>query len=380
MHEEAGAHLRLLKPSLIHINDPIRIVIKGQNLSQLQKIEDQVVQLCDQWPELSDIERTFGRGAPEVQLVYDHAKLQRIGLNPQMLAQQLKSQLSGVETLELLWDGEQLPVRVRADYADQVQREDLIMIPIQPNQGVDQVVPLGALVQFMPSEGPAEVRHVDGQRAAEVTAHVSAFRLDQVAKQLDDSLPQLNLPANLTIETNGQEREMRESVRELSLVLCISLFLVFVVMATQFESLRLPCLIMGAVPFALIGVIAGLWLSGTPLSVVVFVGIITLGGVVVNNAIVFIDAVQRIRQNQPLQSIPRVLKLAGQRRLRPILMTTLTTLIGLLPMLNSSGEGAELRSPLALTLIFGLSFSTLLVLFVIPALYQLFMPPVPKSL
>jgi hydrophobic/amphiphilic exporter-1 (mainly G- bacteria), HAE1 family len=380
MSREAGASLRLSKPTLIHINAPVRIVVKGQSLSQLQEVEEQVIKVCETMPELSDIEKTFGRGSPEVQIIYDHAKLRHLGLSPQTLAQQLKNQLSGLNTLELLWDGEKLPVRVRADYADQIQRDDLSTLPIKAAQNANISIPLGSLVTFKSSEGPAEIRHVDGQRAAEITAYVSAFELDYAAQKLDHMLSLLHIPSNMELLTDGQEKEMRESTTELSLVLLISLFLVFVVMATQFESVRLPLLIMGAVPFALIGVIGGLWLTNTPLSVVVFVGMITLGGVVVNNAIVFVDAIQRIREKYPSQSILITLKSAGARRLRPILMTTLTTLIGLLPMLGSSGEGSELRSPLALTLIFGLSFSTILVLFVIPALYQLFIPSVYKTL
>jgi HAE1 family hydrophobic/amphiphilic exporter-1 len=144
-------------------------------------------------------------------------------------------------------------------------------------------------------------------------------------------------------------------------------------MATQFESVRAPLLIMGAVPLAGIGVIVGLWWTQTPLSVVVFVGMITLSGVVVNNAIVYIDAAQRA-VGRGLGTTEALIQ-AGKARLRPILMTTLTTLIGLLPMLSPDGEGAELRAPLALTLIFGLGVSTLLILFVLPALSKALAPP-----
>ena len=372
--EEPGASLKLSTPSLIHTNSALRVVVKGQQLSVLQESESLIIDLLKQLPRVSDIERTFGQTAPELTLKYDHAKLRYMGLTPQGLATQIKQQLSGLEALELLWDGERIPVKVWAEYAQDLERKQLLNLPINVSQHPENSIPLGAVAKLLPSEGPAEIRHVNGQRAAEIFASVPAFDLNEVALEIERRLLKLTLPFGVDAQTAGQEQEMRESEDELSLVLLLSLFLVFVVMATQFESIRLPLLIMGSVPLALIGVAIGLWLTNTPLSVVVFVGMITLGGVVVNNAIVFIDATERIRQAHPNLGKHFVLKKAGERRLRPIMMTTLTTLFGLLPMYLSPGEGAELRSPLALTLMFGLSFSTLLVLFVIPALYQIFIP------
>lgn len=370
---EAGLKLRLSKPSLIQLNTPMRIVLKGQSLEQLEVEEKKLFNLLGTVSSLSDLKRSFGQGAPELKLKYDHAKLRYLGLDPLTLAEQVKSQLNGIEALELIWHGERLPLRLNADYAEELQQQELLTLPIQSNRS-KQIYPLGSLVSFVPSEGPAEIRHVDGQRAAELSAQVSAFELDESAQQIMKILQGLSLPTSIEAHLDGQEQEMKESSQELSAVLLISLFLVFVVMATQFESLRIPLLIMGAVPLALIGVSVGLWITQTPLSVVVFVGLITLGGLVVNNAIVFIDAIQRIAFEQKKLLVEEVLIQAGRQRLRPILMTTLTTLIALVPMLFGQGEGSELRAPLALTLLSGLSFSTLLVLFVIPALYQLFVP------
>ena len=370
-NDEAGLHLHLSKPSLIQLNTPMRIVLKGQSLEQLKTEEKKLFDLLKILPALSDLRRSFGQGAPELKLQYDHAKLRYLGLNPLALAEQVKSQLNGIQALELIWHGERLPLRLNADYAEQIQQQDLLTLPIKSNLS-QKVYPLGSLVSFLPSEGPAEIRHVDGQRAAELSAQVSAFELDESAEKIVKVIESFPIPSTIDVHLDGQEKEIRESGEELSMVLLISLFLVFVVMATQFESLRLPLLIMGSVPLALIGVSIGLWISKTPLSVVVFVGLITLGGLVVNNAIVFVDAIQRISFEQTNLSIEAILLNAGRQRLRPILMTTLTTLIALIPMLFGQGEGSELRAPLALTLLSGLSFSTLLVLFVIPALYQLF--------
>lgn len=369
-----GSSLKLSRPSLIHAESPLRIVAKSQSLEALALSEDILLKSLERHPNLSNIERTFGQGAPELKLVYDHDKLKHLGLTPREVASQVKSQLTGREALELIWEGERLPLQVRGIYADHLERDELLSLPIKSSSLPGSLYPLGAFVDLKPSEGPAEIRHVDGQRAAEITAEVSAFELAETANKLRSDLKQLSFPPGVDLESAGQERELQESASALSEVLLISLFLVFVVMATQFESLRAPLLIMGSVPLALIGVILGLWLTHTPMSIVVFVGMITLGGVVVNNAIVFVDAAKNIQAAHPRISVKEALLQAGERRLRPILMTTLTTLIGLAPMLSGEGEGSELRGPLALTLMFGLACSTLLVLFVLPSIYVLFMP------
>jgi len=379
-HHEPGATLKLSRPSLLTIKPPLRVVIYGQELKELRHVEDQVVHLLERFSYLDDIERTFGQGFPEVKVIYDYAKLAHRGLTPREVADQLKSQLLGREALELIWSGEHLPVKVRTTYADTMKRDDLPLLPINPPQTSSRPLPLNSLARLKTGEGPAELRHVDGTRAAEVTAQLPAALLNETVHALQTQFNHLDIPPGVEIKLAGQEREVKESSNELTAILLISLFLVLVVMATQFESIRIPLLIMGSVPLAITGVVFGLWGTNTPLSVVVFVGMITLSGVVVNNAIVFLDAAQRARINQQASTVKQAILWAGERRLRPILMTTLTTIFGLIPMFLSSGEGTELRSPLALTLIFGLTSSTLLVLYVIPALYQLFAPQLPESL
>ena len=373
-NREAGATLKLSRPSLLSVKPPLRVVIFGQDLALLRRVEDEVVHLLHEIPQLSDLKRTFGQGFPEVKIEYDYAKLAHRGLTPREIADQVKSQLTGREALELIWSGERIPVRVRASYAETINQDDLAQLPIHAAQTRLGAVPLNSLAQLSMGEGPAELRHVDGARAAEITGRVPSAELEEVTEALRAQLSARSWPQGVEVRLAGQEREVAESSRELTTTLLISLFLVLVVMATQFESIRIPLLIMGSVPLAFTGVLFGLWSTQTPLSVVVFVGMITLSGVVVNNAIVFLDAAQRARSDGLASTLQEAIYWAGERRLRPILMTTLTTLFGLIPMLISSGEGSELRSPLALTLIFGLASSTLLLLYVIPALYLLFAP------
>lgn len=369
--EEPGISLKVKRPSLLTLNPPLRVALRGRHLASLREAENRVYAQVIDLPGLSDIERSMGQGYPEIRVEYDRARLSYIGLSPLNVAEQLRAQLTGVEALELRWDSIMIPIVVRTEGAQWMRQESLPSLMIAG--GNSGLLPLASLAQLKPNQGPAEIRHLDGQRAAEISAYTSAFELGQRADELIEALHDLTLPRGIELSLAGQETEMGESAYQLSLTLLLSLFLVFVVMATQFESVRAPLLIMGSVPLAGIGVSFGLWWTQTPLSVVVFVGMITLSGVVVNNAIVYVDAAQR-GVGRGLQATEALIE-AGKARLRPILMTTMTTLIGLIPMLSPEGEGAELRAPLALTLIFGLGISTILILFILPALSKLLAPP-----
>ena len=362
-----GVSIKIKRPSLLTLKPPLRIVLRGHQLPQLQKAEEAVLDLLKRDPLISDLEGSFGQGYPEVRVQYDYSRLTRLGTSPRSIATQIRNQLTGTESFEVQWSGIRLPILVKGWGVDLKNTSDLPNLEIQtPNY----ILPLEAIAQLNPGEGPADIRHVDGQRASEVSGYVSAFELGTRSKILKKKLAQLQLPLGVEVSMSGQDQEMEGSLTQLFYVLLLSLFLVYVVMATQFENIRLPLLIMGSVPLASLGVFIGLWWTQTPLSVVVFVGLITLSGVVVNNAIVYLDTTHRF----VLSGLDRTQALmpTGQQRLRPILMTTLTTLIGLIPMLSSQSEGAELRIPLALTLMFGLASSTVLVLYVIPALYLLF--------
>lgn len=368
---EPGAQLKVKRPSLLTLNPPLRVALRGRHLGALREAEDKVYRAVSELQGLSDVERSMGQGYPEIRVEYDGARLSYVGLTPLDVAEQLRALLSGVEALELRWDSVMIPILVRAEGARALRSDQLSSLMI--STGATGSLPLASVAQLTPGQGPAEIRHLDGQRAAEVSAYASAFELGQRADEVTEVLSAVGLPRGVELSLAGQETEMSESATQLSMTLLLSLFLVFVVMATQFESVRAPLLIMGSVPLAGIGVIVGLWWTQTPLSVVVFVGMITLSGVVVNNAIVYMDAAQRAVARG--LDATEALVHAGKARLRPILMTTLTTLIGLLPMLSPEGEGAELRAPLALTLIFGLGVSTLLILLVLPALSKAFAPP-----
>jgi HAE1 family hydrophobic/amphiphilic exporter-1 len=232
-------------------------------------------------------------------------------------------------------------------------------------------------------QGPAEIRRIGNTRAVLVEASSTGLDLGRSGEQIERALASLHLPEDVSVQVGGQKREMDEALGSMRFALALAVFLVYVVMAIQFESLLQPLIILLAVPLAGVGVVFTLDLLEVPLSVIVFIGLILLAGVVVNNAIVLID---RINQERAAGAELYAATLAaGRARLRPILMTTLTTVLGLLPMTGwlqavpglasigwlQAGSGAEMRAPMAITVVSGLSISTLLTLIVIPCAYVL---------
>jgi HAE1 family hydrophobic/amphiphilic exporter-1 len=217
------------------------------------------------------------------------------------------------------------------------------------------------------ARGPAEIHRLQQQRAAIVSANLDGLSLGAAVTDVNDALANMPPATGIATEIGGQNKEMQQSFGSLRFAIILAVFLVYLVMAATFESFLHPLLVLFTIPLALVGVVAGLLITNTTVTVIVLIGTVMLVGIVVNNAIVLIDTINRLRR-AGLAKRDAVIR-AGHVRLRPILMTTLTTVLGLLPMALSWGEGAELRSPLAITVASGLLLSTLLTLVVIPAAY-----------
>jgi HAE1 family hydrophobic/amphiphilic exporter-1 len=230
-------------------------------------------------------------------------------------------------------------------------------------------IPLSAVAEVVELEGPAEIRRADGSRIARITANLAGRDLGSVTRDVRASLESMSWPSGYDWRLGGQEEEMATSFSSMRLAFGLAIFMVYLVMASQFESLLHPFVIMFSVPFAIIGVLATMWVFGVTISVVSLIGFILLAGIVVNDAIVLVDYANQLRK-QGLSKVEALVR-AGRVRLRPILMTTATTVFGLLPMALGLGEGAELRTPMALTVIGGMITSTLLTLLVVPAVYAL---------
>ncbi|MFT4702407.1 MAG: HAE1 family hydrophobic/amphiphilic exporter-1 [Bradymonadia bacterium] len=383
LSRQPAVRYELTRPTLFSLEAPIAIEIQGEDLQQLADTADAVAAAAQTVGSLRDVRSNIQPGFPEVQVRFQRDRLAALGLDVRQVAETTRDKVLGTSPTELRPDERSIDVEVRVnrDAISTIRSlEDLVVgfVEVDTPMGGQGVMPiggerrpvrLGSVAEFVLERGPSEIRHIEGQRAAIVTASTNALDISAAVAELNRALSSVRPAHQQTIRIAGQSEEMKTAQRSLALAMLLAVFLVYVVMASKFESLLAPVVILGSVPLALVGVIAVLVWQRTPLSVVVFIGVIVLVGIVVNNAIVLVDTVLQNRRNGLGKS--EAIVEAGRMRLRPVLITATTTILGLLPMALAVGEGAEIRRPLAWVVIGGLSFSTLLTLIVIPALYHL---------
>jgi hydrophobic/amphiphilic exporter-1 (mainly G- bacteria), HAE1 family len=357
--------VNITRPALFSFKAPIEVEVRGLDLAELRTATEQVAARLRTLEGLRDVESSIHPGSPEVQIVYDRDRLARSGLDIRTVAELVRDKVQGQDATSLRRRDRKVPIRVRLADIREAPVEELRQLVVNP--GAAHPVPLAAVADVEVGRGPNEVRRVGQQRVGLVTANVEGAGLGSVSTHIEAAIAGLELPAGVSTAITGQSREWETSAGSLWLALGLSIFLVYVIMAAQFESLIYPFVILFTIPLALLGVVGALLLLDMPLSIIVFLGAILLAGIVVNNAIVLVDYVGQLKlRGHPTEE---ALALAGQVRLRPILMTTLTTVLGLVPMALGLGDGAEIRMPLAITVIAGLSLSTLLTLVVIPTIY-----------
>ena len=360
---------RLVRPVLFSFRTPVEVEIFGDDLRQLRDTAQKVRKEMAAMPELTDVETTLRPGAPEVQIVYNRNQLRRYNLNVSEVARRVRDEVKGREATRLNVKDRRIPIVVRLEESDRQSVADLERLIVDP-EGTGNIR-LASVAQVGLGEGPSEVRRVDSHRVAVVRANLAReTSLGAAVDAIDDLMrTRVKLPPEMAFAVSGQRQEWQRSQRSLLLALALSVFLVYVIMAAQFESLIYPLIIMFTIPLAFFGTFLTLYALGVHLSIVVFLGMIMLAGIVVNNAIVLVDYINILKRQGA--GLREAVVEAGQVRLRPILMTTATTTLGLLPMALGLGDGAELRTPLALTVIGGLVASTALTLIVIPTIYAL---------
>ena len=358
--------VRLTRPVLFSSKAPVVVEIEGDDLAALKRVSQQAAVVLAELPELADVEATLRSGAPEIQVVYDRDRLLTYGLNIGAVARQVRDLVKGYEATRFNLKDRRIPIVVRLEEPDRERIEDIEGIAVNP--GSPQPIPLGAVAELKVGEGPSEIRRIDGQRVALIQASLGQGSLGDAVRRIEDTLRrEVDWPPDMRFVITGQNEEWEKSEGSLYLALGLSLFLVYVIMASQFESLLHPLIIMVTIPLAFLGSVLGLWMLGVSVSIVVFLGLIMLAGIVVNNAIVLVDYANTLRGRG--LGLEEAIVTAGRVRLRPILLTTATTVLGLLPMALGLGDGAEIRTPMALTVIFGLASSTLLTLVIIPTVY-----------
>ncbi|MFU8832732.1 MAG: efflux RND transporter permease subunit, partial [Wenzhouxiangella sp.] len=256
-------------------------------------------------------------------------------------------------------------VRAQEDQRESLERLSALVI----NPGAERPVTLDAVAELEIAIGPGEIRRIAQQRVAVISATPGFGDLGRAAEEARQLIAQVPLSAGMSVRVAGQSDEMQRAFSSLVLALALAVFLVYLVMASQFESLLHPFVILLTIPLALTGAVFGLWLTGSSLSVVVFIGLIMLAGIVVNNAIVLVTRINQLREGGLTRT--EAIVEGARARLRPIIMTTMTTTLGLLPLALGLGDGAEMRAPMAITVIGGLLLATLLTLVVIPVVYSL---------
>ena len=359
---------RVTRPVLFSSEAPIMVEIESDDLALLRRMSRQAQGVMERLPELADVEAALRRGAPEIQIIYDRDRVALYGLNLAQTARQVRDLVRGYEATRFNLRDRRVPVVARLEESERERVEDIERLVVNP--GAPQPIPLEAIAMVKAGEGPSEVRRIDGRRVAVITANVApGASLSAAAEAINRAFQsRVQWPSGVRYTISGQKEEWEESRASLYVALGLSLFLVYAIMASQFESLLQPLIIMLTIPLAFIGSAAGLWALGEQVSIVVFLGLIMLAGIVVNNGIVLIDYTNILRRRG--LSLDEAVVAAGRVRLRPILMTTATTVLGLLPMALGLGEGAEIRTPMALTVMFGLLSSTLLTLLVIPTAYH----------
>ena len=360
---------RVTRPVLFSSKKPVVVQINGEELSELKRYSDEATALLSKQSDLADVEPTLRSGAPEVQITYDRQQIIRHGLNLNSVANQVRDMVKGSEATRFNRRDRRVPIVVRLAEKDREQVADVGKLTINP--GGDTPIPLNSIAKLTVGEGPSEIRRIDGKRVALVQANIGVRSLGSAVETADRILGQeIDWPGYMDFFITGQNKEWERSRSSLYLALGLSLFLVYVIMASQFESMVQPLIIMFTIPMAFVGTVLGLKILGINLSVVVFLGMIMLAGIVVNNAIVLVDYANTLRSRG--LALKEAIVQAGCIRLRPILMTTATTVLGLLPMALGMGDGAEIRTPMAVAVICGLLTSTFLTLLVIPTIYYLF--------
>ncbi len=360
-----GATVKFARPSYFNFQTPLEVHVFGYDLDEIRDFADGLVVEMARIPGVRDVKSSLEFGNPELDVEFDRVRMSAMGLAVEDVANTVRTKIKGDVPTKFKERDKQVDIRVRTSAWRAEDVDAMRALVVAEREGTP--ILLGSIADVRVASGVNQISRVSQQRAAVVSANIAGRDLGGVAQDVEAVLASTTVPEGLTVELGGENEELMRSYRSLVLALILAVFLVYLVMAAQFESFLHPFIIMFTVPLAAIGVILTLLVTRTSFSVIVFIGVILLAGIVVNNGIVLIDYINTLRREGMAKA--EAIRSAGLVRLRPILMTTLTTVLGLLPMALGLGEGAEIRTPMALTVVGGLSIGTLLTLFVIPALY-----------
>ena len=366
LDDEPALKYSLERPQFFTFSTPLEIEVTGTDLDGIQSVAESLVSLMTRSGSFSDIESSILSGYPELQIEFDQDRIAALGLTVPQVAARVVDKVKGNVPTEFTFQDKKIDIRLRVDEGARDSKADIENLIVNPESS--EQVRLKTVAKIFEAVGPADIQRLGQQRVGIVRANPIGADLAEGAAIVEQLLDEIPHPLGIKSHVGGQSEEMAASFNSLAFALLLALILVYLVMASLFESLLHPFVIMFTIPLAGIGAVLALVLTNTPVSVVVFIGGILLVGIVVNNAIVLVDRVNQFRRQSGYTKL-EALVAGTNERLRPIMMTTLTTVLGLLPMALGFGEAAELRTPMAVTVIGGLMMSTLLTLVVIPVVY-----------
>ena len=347
--------------------EAVQVELRGYDLALADRLASNIQRIMEGIPEIADVRVSRREGRPEQNLIVDREKIADLGLSVSQVAQVIQTNIGGTRAGVFRESGEEYPITVRLQPEDRLSTLDLSNISVQTGAG--QILPVSAVVRTERRRSPIAIERVNGQRVTYITANLQlGAALGDVVEELQNQLRDFPLPESFSLMFGGEYEEQQKAQRDFLLSILIAVILIYMVMAAQFERFLDPLIVMASVPLALIGVVPTLLLTGTSLNVQSLMGIIMLIGIVVNNAIVLVDYINLMRREHNLDVSEAVVQ-SGRLRLRPILMTTGTTVLGMLPLAFGTGAGGEIQASLARAVIGGLTVSTLITLVLIPVVY-----------
>jgi HAE1 family hydrophobic/amphiphilic exporter-1 len=362
--------VKVYKPRLFSFKAPLEVVVAGTDLDKIKQISDELAAKLRGVPGIIDLKSSMEEGYPEIQIIFNRAVLASQDMTINSVGSQVRNMIEGNVATRFIETDREVDIRVRLseDYRDRVDKISRVSI----RNGLGVMVPLQALAEIRIKEGPAEIRRILQQKSAVITGNISGISLNEAKAKVMAAAATTSRSADTSIYLAGQSMEQDVAFSSMIFAIFLAVFLVYLVMASQFESFKKPFIIMFTIPLGIIGVVIIGLASGMSINVIVLIGLIILSGIIVNNAIVLVDYIGQLQK----QGMPKreAIKTAARVRWRPILMTTITTVLGLLPMALDFNEGFEIRIPLALTLIGGLIFGTFLTLVFIPLVYDWVIP------
>jgi len=346
----------------------VDVEIYGYNIDQTTQLATEVAEMLDNVEGARDISISRERSKPELRLELDREKMATLGLNTSTVATAMNNRILGMTATRYREAGDEYDVVIRLQEDFRKSITDIENIAIQNAFG--NTIRLGEIAEVKEYWSPPNIERIGRQRVVTVSTTPYRVPLAEMASNIQTELNKLDVPPEIIIEVGGAYEDLEESFIDLTMLLALSLILVYIVMASQFESFKMPFIIMFSIPFAFSGVILALFITNTNLSVIAALGAIMLVGIAVKNAIVLVDYINLMRDRG--YTLDDSIALAGKSRLRPVLMTALTTILGMLPLALSRGEGSEIWSPMGIAVIGGLMFSTIVTMLIVPVIYRVF--------